>query len=105
MNKKLLGDLMRQAQAFQEKMQKLQEEIGKKTVEASAGGGMVVVRASGRQEILSITIDPEVINSKDVEMIQDLVMAAVNAVLNKARELAAEEMKGLTGGFPIPGLF
>jgi DNA-binding YbaB/EbfC family protein len=104
MSRKMFGDIMRQAQAFQEKLMKLQEEAGKRTVEASAGGGMVTVVANGRQEILSIKIDPEVMKSGDVEMLQDLVMAAVNEVLKKAQAMMAEEMKGVTGGLQIPGL-
>ena len=99
------GDMMRQAQALQEKLARLQEEAGKKTVEASAGGGMVVVVANGKQEIVSIKIDPEVVNPKDVEMLQDLILAAVNEARRKAQALMAEEMKSLTGGLQIPGLF
>ena len=104
MSRKMFGDMMRQAQAFQEKLMKLQEEAGRKTVEASAGGGMVTVVANGRQEILSIKIDPEVMKSGDVEMLQDLVIAAVNEALKKAQAMMAEEMKGVTGGLQIPGL-
>ena len=104
-NKKMLGDIMRQAQALQERMAKLQEEAAKKTVEASSGGGMVTVKVSGRQQLLSITIDPEIIKSGDVEMLQDLIMAAINEGFRKSQELIAEEMKGMTGGLNIPGLF
>ncbi|SRR3990172_4498183 len=100
-----LNDLMKQAQLLQERLSKLQEEAAKKTVEATAGGGMVTVVANGKQEIISIKIDPEVVNPKDVEMLQDLILAAVNEARRKAQELLAEEMKGLTGGFQIPGLF
>ncbi len=96
---------MRQAQAFQEKLMKLQEEAGKKTVEASSGGGMITVVANGRQEILAVKIDPEVIKSGDVEMLQDLILAAVNEAIKKAQAMMAEEMKGVTGGLQIPGLF
>ena len=99
------GDMMRQAQALQEKLARLQEEAGKKTVEASAGGGMVTVVANGKQEIVSIKIDPEVVNSQEVEMLQDLILAAVNEARRKAQELMAEQMKALTGGIQIPGLF
>ena len=98
------GDMMKQAQALQEKMARLQEEAGKKTVEASAGGGMVVVVANGKQEIVSIRIDPEVVNPGEVEMLQDLILAAVNEARRKAQELMAEDMKSLTGGLQIPGL-
>jgi len=99
------GDMMRQAQALQEKLARLQEEAGKKTVEATAGGGMVTVVANGRQEIVSIKIDPEVVNPQEVEMLQDLILAAVNEARRKAQELMAEQMKTLTGGIQIPGLF
>lgn len=101
----MLGDIMKQAQALQERMAKLQEEAAKKTVEASSGGGMVTVKVSGRQQVLSVAIDPEIIKSGDVEMLQDLIMAAVNEGLRKSQELMAEEMKGMTGGLNIPGLF
>ncbi|TAK06966.1 MAG: YbaB/EbfC family nucleoid-associated protein [Candidatus Manganitrophaceae bacterium] len=104
-NKKMLGDIMRQAQALQERMAKLQEEAAKKTIEASSGGGMVTVKVSGKQQLLSITIDPEIIKSGDIEMLQDLITAAVNEGLRKSQELMAEEMKGMTGGLNIPGLF
>lgn len=104
-NKKMLGDIMKQAQALQERMAKLQEEAAKKTVEASSGGGMVTVKVSGKQQVLSVAIDPEIIKSGDVEMLQDLIMAAVNEGLRKSQELMAEEMKGMTGGLNIPGLF
>ena len=104
-NRKMFGDIMKQAQQMQERLAKLQEEAGKKTVEASAGGGMVTVVANGKQEILSVKIDPEVMSGNDKEMIQDLVVAAVNEALRKSRDLMAEEMKALTGGLQIPGLF
>ncbi len=99
------GDMMRQAQALQEKLARLQEEAGKKTVEATAGGGMVTVVANGKQEIVSIKIDPEVVNPGEVDMLQDLILAAVNEARRKAQELMAEQMKALTGGIQIPGLF
>ena len=105
MSRKMFGDMMRQAQAFQEKLMKLQEEAARKTVEASAGGGMVTVVANGRQEILTIKIDPEIIKAGDLEMLQDLITAAVNEALKKAQAIMAEEMKGVTGGLQIPGLF
>lgn len=101
----MLGDMMRQAQVLQEKMAKAQEEAGKKTVEASSGGGMVTVVANGRQELLSIKVDRQVVNPEDLEMLQDLVLAAVNEALKKSRDMMAEEMKGLTGGLNIPGMF
>ena len=104
-NKKMLGDMMRQAQVLQEKMAQTQEEVGNKTVEANAGGGMVTVVANGRQEIVSIKIDPQVVNPEDIDMLQDLVLAAMNEALKKSKEMMAEEMKGLTGGLNIPGIF
>jgi DNA-binding YbaB/EbfC family protein len=104
-NKKMLGDMMRQAQALQEKMAKVQEEVGGKTVEAASGGGMVTVVANGRQEIISIKMDPQAVNPQDIEMLQDLVLAAINEALKKSKELMADEMKGLTGGVNIPGMF
>lgn len=106
-NRRMMDDLMRQAQAFQERMAKLQEEAGRRTVEGSAGGGMVTVVANGRQEILSVKLDPEIIKADDCDMLQDLVVAGVNDALKKAQAMMAEEMKGLTGGLGlnIPGLF
>jgi len=86
-------------------MAELQAELEQKTVESSAGGGMVKVIANGKYEILSITIDPEVVNAEDIEMLQDLILAAVNDALRKAQEMVAEEMGKLTGGLKIPGLF
>ncbi|MBI3358433.1 MAG: YbaB/EbfC family nucleoid-associated protein [Nitrospirae bacterium] len=104
-DKKMLGNLLKQAQAFQEKMAKSQEEAAHKTVEASSGGNMVTVRMNGKQTLLSVTIDPEIVKSGDLEMLQDLIIAAVNEGVRKSQELMAEEMKGLTGGMQIPGLF
>ena len=101
----MFGDIMKQAQALQERMAKLQEEAAKKEVEASAGGGMVTVKLNGRQELLSVKIDPEVVKSQDIEMLQDLLVAAMNEGLRKSQELITEEMKGMTGGLNIPGLF
>jgi nucleoid-associated protein EbfC len=104
-NRKQFGDIMKQAQQMQEQLAKLQEEAGKKTVEASAGGGMVTVVANGKQEVLSVKIDPEVFSGNDRAMLEDLLIAAVNEALRKARDLMTEEMKTLTGGLQIPGLF
>ncbi len=106
-NKRMMGDLMRQAQALQERMAKLQEEAGSKTVQGSAGGGMVTVVANGRQEVLSVTLDPEIVKAQDQEMLQDLIVAGVNDALKKAQAMMAEEMKSVTGGMGlnIPGLF
>jgi len=99
-----MAQLMKQAQKFQAKMAKLQEELSARTVEASAGGGMVTVVANGGQEILSINIDREVVDPDDIEMLQDLVMAAVNDALNKARNMMNEEMGQLTKGMNLPGM-
>jgi hypothetical protein len=99
-----LGNIMKQAQAMQERLAKLQAEVATKTVAASAGGGMVTVVANGGMEVVSIRIDPEVLRSNDAEMLQDLTVAAVNEALRKAKEMVAEEMKGVTGGLQIPGM-
>lgn len=100
-----LGNVMKQAQAMQERLAKVQAEVATKTVQASSGGGMVTVTATGGLEIVSVKIDPEVVKAADAEMLQDLVVAATNEALRKAREMVAEEMKGVTGGLQIPGLF
>ena len=99
-----MGNMMKQAQQLQAKMMKLQEELADKTVESSSGGGMVKVTANGRQQIVSIQIEREVIDPDDVEMLQDLVMAAVNDALAKSQEMVSSEMGKLTGGLNIPGL-
>ncbi len=101
---KNFGDMMKQAQKLQSKMLAMQEELGNRTVTAQAGGGMVEVMANGRQEILSLRIDPEVVNPEDTDMLQDLILAAVNEALNRSREMVAAEMAKLTGGMKIPGL-
>ncbi len=100
-----MGNLLKQAQEMQSKMGKIQEEAATKTVEASAGGGMVTIQANGAMQITKITIDPEVIKAGDSDMLQDLLVAATNEALRKAKELMAEEMKSLTGGMGIPGMF
>lgn len=104
MSKKMIGDLMKQAQKMQQEMGKVQEESKKKTVEASAGGGMVVVVANGAQEIVSIKIEKDVVNPEDIEMLQDLVTAAVNEALRRSQEMVNEDMGKLTGGMNIPGM-
>ncbi len=101
---KNMAGMMKQAQKLQSKMLKMQEEVGNRTVEASAGGGMVKAVANGRQQILSIEIEKEVIDPEDAEMLQDLVVAAVNEALAKAQEMMGAEMSKLTGGLNIPGL-
>jgi hypothetical protein len=90
---------------LQKKMLQMQEELKNKVVEASAGGGMVQVKVSGGQEVLEIKIDPTVVDPNDVQMLEDLVLAAVNDGLKKAKEMVQSEMSQLTGGLNIPGLF
>lgn len=99
-----MGNLLKQAQQMQAKMAKIQEEVGARTVEASAGGGMVKVVANGKQEILSISIEPQVVDPDDIDMLQDLVVAAVNQALKEAGEMMAAEMGKVTGGLKVPGL-
>ena len=99
-----MGNMMKEAQRLQQQMMAMQEEIGKKKVDASAGGGMVTVEANGKHELLSIKIDPEVINKDDAQMLEDLVLAACNEALRKSRELVQQELGKLTGGLKIPGL-
>lgn len=98
------GDLMKQAQQLQSQLTQVQEEAAKKTVTASAGGNMVTVEVSGRLELISLKIDPVVLEGGDVEMIQDLVLAAVNQGITQAQQMMAGEMSKLTGGLKIPGL-
>jgi len=99
-----IGNIMKQAQKVQERIAEVQRDLINKKVEASSGGGMVTVTANGRQEILSVKIDPSVISMQDVEMLEDLVLAAVNEVLRKSQEIITEEMSKVTGGIKIPGL-
>ena len=101
---KNMGNLMKQAQKLQSKMLKIQEELADKTVESAAGGGMVKVVANGRQQIISIEIEKEVVDPEDVDMLQDLVLAAVNDALVKSQEMVSDEMGKLTGGMNIPGM-
>jgi len=98
------GNIMKEAQKLQQQMERMQAEVAQKTVEATAGGGMVTVQANGKQELLSIKIDPEVINKDDAQMLEDLVLAACNEALRKSRELVQQELGKLTGGMKIPGL-
>ena len=99
-----MGNMMKQAQKLQSQMMKLQEEMADKTVETTAGGGMIKVIANGRQQVVSIQIEKEVVDPDDVEMLQDLILAAVNEALSKSQELVAAEMSKLTGGLNIPGI-
>lgn len=98
-----LGSLMQAAQDMQREMARVQDELGQKQVEASAGGGMVTVVANGRQEVLAIRIERSVVDPADVAMLQDLVVAAVNQALAKARDLAQQELGRVTGGMSLPG--
>jgi DNA-binding YbaB/EbfC family protein len=95
---------MQQVKALQDKMAKIQEELAAKTVESSAGGGMVTAVANGRQELVSVKIDPQVVDPQDIDMLQDLIVAAINDALRKSQELAAGEMAKIAGGLNIPGL-
>ncbi len=104
MSKKMIGDMMKQAQKMQQEMGRIQEESKRKTVEAAAGGGMVVVVANGAMEILSIKIEKDVVNPEDIEMLQDLVVAAVNEALRRAQQMVSDDMGKVTGGMNIPGL-
>ena len=100
-----LGNIMKQAQMMQKKMGQMQQEMESQQVEATSGGGMVTAVVNGRQKLLSLTIDPQVVDAEDVEMLQDLVVAAVNEAINKSQEMMQAEMSKLTGGMNIPGLF
>ena len=98
------GNIMKEAQKLQAQMAAMQEEVGKRKVDATAGGGMVTVEVNGKQELTAIKIDPEVVNKDDVQMLEDLVLAAANEALRKSRELVQQELGKLTGGLKIPGL-
>ncbi|HBX22906.1 MAG TPA: nucleoid-associated protein, YbaB/EbfC family [Desulfotomaculum sp.] len=100
-----MAKMMKQVQKMQSDMLKLQEELGERTVESTAGGGVVKVVANGRQEVVSLEIKPEAVDPEDVEMLQDLVLTAVNDALKKAQEMMSSEMGKLTGGMNLPGMF
>jgi DNA-binding YbaB/EbfC family protein len=100
-----MNKMMNQVQKMQQEMLKMQEELATRTVESTAGGGVVKVVASGKNELVSIEIKPEAVDPEDVEMLQDLVLAAVNEALKKAQEMINGEMARLTGGLKIPGMF
>jgi DNA-binding YbaB/EbfC family protein len=99
-----MGNMMKQAQKLQARMLKMQEELAGRTVESAVGGGMIRVVANGRQQIVSVIIEKEVVNPEDVDMLQDLILAAVNDALAKSQEMVSSEMGKLTGGLNIPGL-
>ncbi len=100
-----MGELMKHAQQFQERMATIQEELATRTVTGTSGGGMVTATVNGRGELVGLSIEPGIVDPGDVGMLQDLVLAAVNDGLRKARELARGEMSKLTGGINIPGMF
>jgi DNA-binding YbaB/EbfC family protein len=99
-----MGNLLKQAQEMQSRMAKIQEELAQKSVDGSAGGGMVRVTVNGQLALTAIKIDPTVINSEEKEMLEDLIMAAINDGMRKARDMASSEMSKITGGLKIPGL-
>ena len=98
------GNIMKEAQKLQQQLAAVQEEVAKRRVDATAGGGMVTVEANGKQELVSIKIDREVINPDDAQMLEDLVLAACNEALRKSRDMVQQELGKLTGGLKIPGL-
>ena len=99
-----MANMMKQAQKLQSQMMKVQDEMAEKTVETTSGGGMVKVVANGRQQIVSVSIEKEVVDPDDIDMLQDLILAAVNDALAKSQEMVQSEMSKLTGGMNIPGL-
>jgi DNA-binding YbaB/EbfC family protein len=99
-----MGNMLKQAQKLQSKIFKLQEEMADRTVETSVGGGMVKAVANGRQQLVAIKIDPEVVDPNDIQMLEDLIVAGANDALKKAQEMVSEEITKLTGGLNIPGL-
>lgn len=99
-----MDEILRQARAMQEKLAQMQEDLGQKTVIGTSGGGMVTVTATGKQEIVSLHIDPAVVDAEDVPMLEDLVQAAVNDALRRSKELAQNEIGALTGGLNLPGM-
>ena len=100
-----MQQIMRQAQKMQKKMEEAQAEAAAQVVESSAGGGMVSVKVNGRQELLEVVIEKDVVNPDDVEMLQDLIVAAVNEGMKKAQQLMQDKLQGITGGLNIPGMF
>ena len=100
-----MGNIMKQAQMMQKRMAQMQQELEERRIEATSGGGMVKAVVSGKQQMISLTIDPKAVDPEDVEMLQDLVVAAVSEALKLSQKLAEEEMNKVTGGLNIPGLF
>jgi nucleoid-associated protein EbfC len=99
-----MGNLQRMAQQMQQEMLRIQAELEATTVDGSAGGGVVAATVTGKQELVSVTIDPSVVDPEDVDMLQDLVIAAVNDALRASRELAEQKMSAVTGGLRLPGM-
>ncbi len=100
-----LGNIMKQAQQMQAKIARVQQELESKEVEATAGGGMVTARANGKQQILDLKIEKDVVDPEDIEMLQDLVVAAINEAIKKSQDMIQGEMSKVTGGMNIPGMF
>ncbi len=100
-----MNDIVRQAQVMQNKMAKIQKELEAKVVETSAGGGMVKVEMTCKQELKKITIDPKVLENPDVEMLEDLILTAVNEAVRVGNEINDREMKAISGGIHLPGMF
>ncbi|MEL7368527.1 MAG: YbaB/EbfC family nucleoid-associated protein [Myxococcota bacterium] len=100
-----INELMRQAKRMQAKIEKIREEAGQKTVEGTAGGGMVVVVVNGKNEVQSVKIDPQAVDPEDVDMLQDLVMTATNQAMQRANDMMQSELGQVTGGMPMPGMF
>lgn len=99
-----MDGVLKQAQKIQKRMLEVQEELANRTVEASVGGGMITIVANGQHDLLSVSISPEVVDPDDIEMLEDLIVAAVNEARRKVQEMVTEEMSKLTGGIKIPGL-
>lgn len=100
-----MNNMMKQVQKMQKQMEQMQEELEQREVEASAGGGAITVKVNGKKEILDIKLKPEIVDPDDIEMLQDLIIAATNEALRSAEEMMAKEMGKITGGMNIPGLF
>lgn len=100
-----IQEMMRQAQRMKAKLEKVQAEVGQRTVEGSAGGGMVVVTANGKNQIVAVKIDKQVMSADDVEMLQDMVLSATNQAIERAQEMMNAEVSKVTGGAGVPGLF
>ncbi|MEN8905701.1 MAG: YbaB/EbfC family nucleoid-associated protein [Clostridiales bacterium] len=100
-----MGNLMKQAQKMQQNMAKVQEELKGKIVEATVGGGVVYIKANAHKEVLELKIKPEAVDPDDVEMLEDMVLAAVNEVIKKAEDISNTEMSKVTGGMGVPGMF